>query len=360
MRAGFDKRWLLPLAILTASALLASGIVVFGRAEGEAAADCSGALSTDYACHQQRYRDLVHDSGVEAAFAELESEYEKNDFLKAACHQLTHDIGRAAAELYGGIPGALSHGEHFCGTGYYHGVMEAVVARIGAEKVLEEADTLCADLGGHQRYSVYHHACVHGLGHGFMGIYENELFEALGACDALTDRWEREQCYNGVFMENMPNSADRSHPSKYIKADQPLYPCTAVEDRYKKQCYQQQTTYALRTQGGDFAKVFDLCATAVEDGFRPACHQGLGRNAVGESITNNVTNVAQVESASMLCALGEDREARSNCAVGAVRGFILFHLDGQARAFCESLEDADLRAACVRAGEKYHENFALD
>ena len=100
MRAGFDKRWLLPLAILTASALLASGIVVFGRAEGEEAADCSGALSTDFACHRERYRDLVHDSGVEAAFAELKSEYEKNDFVKTTCHQLSHVMGRAAAERY--------------------------------------------------------------------------------------------------------------------------------------------------------------------------------------------------------------------------------------------------------------------
>ncbi len=102
MRASFDRWWLLPFAILVASALVALGIVVFepsfvDRSSGEAAhrgasevavTDCSGALSTDYACHQQRYQNLVRESGVEAAFAELKDEYEKNELTKANSHQL--------------------------------------------------------------------------------------------------------------------------------------------------------------------------------------------------------------------------------------------------------------------------------
>jgi hypothetical protein len=373
MRPSFVKRWLLPLSILTTSALVALGVIVFepnlanrSSAEvaqqpaGETAGGCSGALSSDYACYQERYQNLVHHSGVEAAFAELEEDYEDNGFVKASCHQLTHVIGRAAADLYGEVSGAFGRGEHFCGTGYYHGVMEAVVARIGADEVLDEVDALCADLGGHQKYSAYHHGCVHGLGHAFMGVYQNELFDALYACDALTGGWEREQCYNGVFMENMPSDDDWSHPSKYIEADQPLYPCTDVEDRYKNQCYQQQTSYALLTQGNDFVKVFELCATAAEDDFRPACYQGLGRNAFGESKSNNVTDVAQAENANMLCMLGEGHEARSNCVVGAVRAFILFHRDARAGAFCESLDAESLRAVCRKAGEEYYKDFALD
>jgi hypothetical protein len=161
-------------------------------------------------------------------------------------------------------------------------------------------------------------------------------------------------------MENMPSDDDWSHPSKYIEADQPLYPCTDVEDRYKNQCYQQQTSYALLTQGNDFVKVFELCATAAEDDFRLACYQGLGRNAFGESKSNNVTDVAQAENANMLCMLGEDHEARSNCVVGAVRAFILFHRDARARAFCESLDAESLRTVCRKAGEEYYKDFALD
>ncbi len=92
MKARFDKWWLLPLSILAASALVALNVVVFEpssidrssdevvaqRATSEAVArDCSGDLASDYACHQERYQDLIRNSGVEAAFAELKDEHEK-------------------------------------------------------------------------------------------------------------------------------------------------------------------------------------------------------------------------------------------------------------------------------------------
>jgi hypothetical protein len=57
MRVGFDKRWLLPLGVLAASALFALGLIVSGRAGNEAAAGCPGA-SADYACYQDRYQNL--------------------------------------------------------------------------------------------------------------------------------------------------------------------------------------------------------------------------------------------------------------------------------------------------------------
>ena len=375
MRASSNKWWLLPFGVLVASSLVAAGIIVFGTSFGsrlpvevaqqtvseptetsKAAADCSGALSTDYACYQQRYRNLVRGSGVEATFAELKDEYTKNEFVKSNCHQLTHVIGRAAADLYGDIPTTYSHGDDFCTAGYYHGATEAVVAKIGPEKILDEADTLCADLRERQKHSFYHYNCVHGLGHGFMGILGNELFESLRACDALTDGWEKDPCYAGVFMQNMMAVADPSDPSKYLEADRPLYPCTDVQARYKTPCYRIQTSYALHLQGNDFAKVFGLCAT-VEDGFRSACYQGLGGYASVQSIQQNITDAAQSRSTSALCMLGEDYEALSSCVAGAAKQFVLHYRgDVQAKAFCESF-DVGLRAGCLQAAEEFYESF---
>src|SRR3712207_8036444 len=50
--------------------------------------------------------------------------------------------------------------------------------------------------------------------------------------------------------------------TKYLKADEPLYPCDEVGPAYKEQCYMMQTSYALKTQDDDFGKVFELCAKA--------------------------------------------------------------------------------------------------
>ena len=365
MRASFDRWWLLPLAILAASALVALGIVVFepsfvDRSSGEAAhrgagevagADCSGALSTDYACLQQRYQNLVRESGVEAAFADLKDEYEKNELAKANCHQLAHVIGRAAAERYGDLSSTYGRGDNFCFAGYYHGAMETFVSNIGAGRILEEADTLCAGLRGeHQEHTFYHYNCVHGLGHGFMGVLENELFEALEACDVLPDEWERDHCYGGVFMENIMTERNMGHTSKYLDADRPLYPCTEVETRYKNRCYLNQTSYAIETQDEDVAKVFDLCATVVEDDSRPACYKGLGKYADAQSLTD----VAKTED---ICMLGQDYDARANCLIGAVGHSIAFYQsDEQAKALCGAVE-VGFRDVCLRASEEFYKTL---
>lgn len=354
---------MLPLGVLTVSALLALNIVVFGRlladrssdevaqrAPEEQAASCSGALSTDYACHQDRYEALVRGPGVEAAFAELESEQASDDFVGFACHQLAHVIGRTAAERYGDISGAYARGDDLCGSGYYHGAMETFVARLGADRIMQEAGTLCAGLSEQRgERSLYHRNCAHGLGHGFMAVLDNELFESLGACDSLADGWERGHCYDGLFMQNVMAGFDPEHPTRYLDADRPLYPCTDVQTPYKDACYFRQTSYALIERDNDFAAVFGLCDGAEED-FRPACYRGLGRDATARS------NYAAAGTQST-CMLGRDFEARSNCIAGAVENSIRHHHDDeQARVLCGTL-GPDLRAACVRATEEYNDSF---
>ena len=401
MKASSGKWWVLPLFIVAASALIVLGLVLKtslvnrapveanqraasdpasedcsaaeasdsacfqGEDQGEhreavsepartsetVAPGCSGDPSTDFACLQRRYQDLVRGPGVGAAFAELKNELTSNELASSNCHEMTHIIGHAAAELYGDVPTTYSRGDSFCGSGYYHGAMEAIVAKIGPDKILEEADALCAGL-----YSFDHYNCAHGLGHGFMRVQENELFESLEMCDVLTDSWEEKRCYGGVFMENVVDKDNPVHPSKYLKADRPLYPCDVVGDRYKDECYQRQSSYALETRGNDFTEAFDLCAK-VEDDFRPACYQGLGWDASVQSLKQGTSDVVINEATSTLCNLGKDREARFNCAAGAVDYFIRdSYNDVWAKAFCEYL-GADLRAMCLQEVEEYYESL---
>ena len=360
---GFNKWWLMPLGILMGSALIALNIIVFQPAFVErsfsglvaqpvAVVECSGEQASDYACYQERYQGLVLGSGVKAAFTALKDDYGQNEFVKKQCHQMTHVIGRAAFDRLGDLSSTYGQGDSFCWSGYYHGAMEATVAKIGPEKIVDEANIICADMGkGDQKYSFYHYNCAHGLGHGFMGIEQNELFESLETCDTMTDDWERESCYGGVFMENIMAKDNPSHPTKYLDANKPLYPCTDAESKYKEQCYVMQTSFALRTQGGDFGKVFDLCAEAEED-FRATCYQSLGRDAS----SNGASDLTKTKDT---CMIGRDYEARSNCVIGAVKDFIsYYHGDEEARELCESF-DADLREVCLETAEEYSETFRI-
>ncbi len=383
---------MLPFGILTTSALIASSIVIFGSTFADRSSDdevaqhgahettetsgpipeCSGA-SADHACYQQRYESLVRVSGVEATFAELKDEFTEDEFVSSNCHHLTHIIGRAAAELYGDIASAYSQGDNFCASGYYHGVIEAIMATLGAEEVVDEADNICAELREDENHSFDHRNCLHGLGHGSMYVLENELFESLRTCDALTDEWERDQCSGGVFMENLNTDDSPNHLSNYLKFDQPFYPCTEVKTHYKTQCYVRHTEYALKVVSKDdatlqdnFAKVFDLCAREVEDGFRPACYSGLGHLATTEASLADITDEAQAAFARELCMLGQDYEALVYCVVAAARQLVYYYNgDAQAKELCEPLTSADLRALCLQrtdeqmAKQQYRQESAL-
>ena len=343
------------MGILSVSALIAGSIMVFGPSLiGPRVADCGGHSANDYSCYQKRYQDLVDNSGVEAAFADLKDEFKKERFVKAACHQLTHDIGRAAANLYGDdVTSTYSRGDDFCGSGYYHGAMESVVANVGAENILDEADNICAGLREQQNKSLNHRNCAHGMGHGFMGLYQNELFESLEACDVLSNEWERDHCSGGVFLENIMYEDNSSKPSKYLKADQPFYPCTEVKTEYKHQCYARNAVYALKTQGEDFAKTFDLCGE-VEAGFRSSCYVGLGNQVTSLSTSDDRTDEARTEYIREVCMQAQDTEAQAICFGAAVRNLIFYYdSDVQAKALCKSLTREDWRAGCQEVRKEY-------
>jgi hypothetical protein len=113
-----------------------------------------------------------------------------------------------------------------------------------------------------------------------------------------------------------------------------------------------QGQHLLETQNGKFGEALNLCATA-DDAGRPACYRGLGAVGANRSITSETTDAARIASAKRLCMLGEDREARSNC-VGGAANEIIYRLQSatKAKAFCEAIKNARLRAVCVQEIEE--------
>lgn len=104
--------------------------------------------------------------------------------LRAACHPITHEIGHAAVDRYGGLAEAYARGDSFCSAGYFHGATERIIQKIDPSALIEQANRLCADLGGHRRHSIYHRNCAHVLGHGFMLVQTYEVRDSLETCDS--------------------------------------------------------------------------------------------------------------------------------------------------------------------------------
>ena len=300
---------------------------------------------TDFSCYEEFFQEAVRQEGIPAAFASLREAYQGNDYVRAQCHPLTHVIGRTAVLLFSSVGEAYQHGDSFCWSGYYHGVMEGIVDVIGYSNITSSMDSICKDVAAERQYSFDHYNCVHGLGHGVMVLTQNELFDSLNICDNLQDPWERSSCWSGVFMENIIVD-NKNHFTKYLNPADPLYPCNAVDEQYKGTCYLMQTSYMLKVTGEDFARVFTLCSTA-EPGFQGICYQSLGRDASGHS----VSDVARTKA---VCSGGKDFTQQSNCVIGAVKDFISYHhSDVEAKALCSSFEDTELQSVCFTTAESY-------
>jgi len=218
----------------------------------------------DYACFKKHYTTLVQEQELTVVFADIKTRYETTPFVKAFCHPLVHVIGRTAQEKYSSAGKAFEQGDHFCSSGYFHGVTEGILRSIGPADVPEAINAVCEDVSGKETYSLLYYNCVHGLGHGTMFVTENELFAALDLCDNLEGSWQRESCWGGVFMENIIADLEQEgyHSTQYVRPEDPLYPCNAVEEKYKPACYLNQTSYMAKVVNYDFAKIFDLCDQA--------------------------------------------------------------------------------------------------
>jgi hypothetical protein len=309
--------------------------------------------SQTYSCYKKELIAIAGKQGPEAATSLIKKEYDTNSYVKSQCHQLTHVIGRAAYDKYKTIADTYAHGDQFCWSGYYHGVMEEVALKNGYDYIVKNVNSICKPIAEKGEYSFYHYNCVHGLGHGLMFVKDGDLFASLKSCDPISNSWERTSCYGGVFMQNIMNEqtpdSDVKTGSKYLKADQPMYPCTAVEYKYKDQCYLMQTSYALQTVSYNFSQVFNMCAQVDAD-FRDTCYTSLGRDASGNSISN-------AEQTKVSCMLGPTEESQKYCVHGAAMDFVsYFHSDQQARVFCNSLA-ASLSSDCLEVVKNYYATF---
>jgi len=328
------------LVVVAAAGVL--GFHVFTPTREPVGGRCPRDARVALPCYEQRYRSIVAEQGVAEAFADLKAGYGADPEVQRLCHAITHAIGQAAVRKYSNVADAFAYGENACGSGYYHGVMQGYALTLGREKLLSDLDAVCAGVPGKERKSLDYFNCVHGLGHAIMAVRGDELFDALHDCDGLTGSMEQNACVNGVFMENLiVDGAHGGHYSKYLKPGEPLYPCTAVGERYKAECFDIQTSYALGVVQGDFAKVFALCADVAAP-FRKNCYQSLGRDAA--TISRD-----QVPATVATCKLGRDHAQRSYCVLGAVLDFVYYyHSDVQAKALCAGV-DPDLRESCRSA-----------
>ena len=155
----------------------------------------------------------------------------------ANCHGLMHTVGReyarehelTLATLMDALPRS---NDAACTAGFAHGLVTGVAPQIDLSNPEASAGVCAETETRYQRYS-----CVHGFGHAFMRLSEEELAPALRLCDALGPAIGPD-CAQGVYHDYwfaVSGLDDTSAPDDAETDPRAL--CGAQPDRFARQCW---------------------------------------------------------------------------------------------------------------------------
>lgn len=192
------------------------------------------------------------------------------------CHVFGHYLGQEVYRKAGNLPSALAACDSTCYGSCYHGAAEAyVIDRVASNGYAADDSTLAAIAGSVT--NCRGPSCdeqvdtIHGVGHALMFLTASDLPRSLRLCD-LTG--SPTACHIGVFMSNYQSLEDGDHPSRYIRRDDPTFPCTALDARYQAACYLNQAQFFVT---GDILGNIALCQTFPSE-FRERCFLEIAKH----------------------------------------------------------------------------------
>jgi cytochrome c553 len=326
-----SRRQIAEVASFVASASRTSGKVAAFKPDDTSIDSC--ARSSKPYCYRHAFGNLAYHRGPDDALALLATDDRTVPAVHADCHQITHWIGHASLAYYrGNAAAALAHGQMTCFSGYYHGVIERAFAGLPRREVVHKARALCSGSEiTKEQFLLYQ--CVHGLGHGLMIYSGADLPWSLRACHRLRTDFDRISCTGGVFMQNL---APGMITSRYLRKDDPIYPCTIVSRQDKLYCYLMVTTRINTLDHYNWRKTAAWCRR-VEKGWVATCFQSYGRDASGFSRYDPRQTIR-------LCLLTEDEA--NECLYGAARDYGSNYAGGKEAAEVCNLSPRRYRGRC--------------
>jgi Cytochrome C oxidase, cbb3-type, subunit III len=330
-RSRLSSRQIELVADFVATASRGSGKVPSFKPDKTTIAECE--RSNAPGCFRQAFGNIAYARGPQTALALLDKDSRTISGVQADCHQIAHNIGHAGlAHYHNNAAVALAHGAMTCNSGYYHGVIERAFAGVTRDRVTRIARRLCTGKAvTKEAFLLYQ--CVHGLGHGLMIYSGLDLPYSLKVCHQLQTQFDRVSCTGGVFMQNlMPGMGT----SRYLRKNDPIYPCNAVARRDKVYCYLMVTSRILTLNGYDWQKTAATCRRS-EKGWVATCFQSYGRDASGFT-------QYQPHRTIRLCVLaGKDA---GECMYGAARDYGNNYAGGPQAARLCNLGPARYRGRC--------------
>ncbi len=130
------------------------------------------------------------------------------------CHFVSHEVGHVAFnENPDVIENLIGMDGTMCRGGYFHGVLSAYFHEVqeADESFPSEYNTICNDLIGSSNYQ----DCVHGLGHGLVHYFGEDLDSSLEMCHDMSF-YQNRLCMKGVMMQYTDNVLTRQGVSQDV------------------------------------------------------------------------------------------------------------------------------------------------
>lgn len=294
-------------------------------------ADCKDG---NFECLEQAFGNMTFNDGPKPALTRLQSLITSNTDVAADCHRIAHRMGSAALTRFkDNVAPAFIAGTPVCASGYYHGIIERAFLGQPTDELAVIARQLCSDPQiSAQRFLSYQ--CIHGLGHGLMIYTGYDLPGSLKTCDSLRSGFDRVSCSGGVFMENFNSSYGVT--SKYLRKNDPIYPCNDVAERHKLYCYLLVTANILRVTNYDQRKTADACRRS-EPAWVGTCYESFGRD---------VSGIAGKDAGKALASCRLARSNEGDCLYGVAREIVNADAAGRRGAHFCSRAPARYRERC--------------
>lgn len=132
------------------------------------------------------------------------------------CHFTAHHVGYAAFKENPNLTENIMNAVHTCRNGFYHGLLSAFFDDLKdkGEDISNWHKVACDEFVGTKKYK----HCVHGIGHGLVFYYEDDLRQSVDACHELSDKpyqnsilFPSLSCVHGVFMQYVDNELTESN-----------------------------------------------------------------------------------------------------------------------------------------------------
>jgi len=240
-------------------------------------------------CYSDTIGEITVRNGPPAAIAYALDVVREHPNDSAFLHMSLHMAGHEAYHLVEDVDKAFSYlpdkartkEDYFLYDGYQHGIFEALFLHLSNISAMQLMRRACSDHFNPESQSapidsyigIASDQCFHGMGHALMPYYENDVFAALLGCDELPYSRMRQNCYNGVFMENVylhgpVYSFDKLKPNVSGNLMTPL--CNQVKENQRARCASHVGWAFFATDWGNFKGAMDACSS-VEEKYQKNC-----------------------------------------------------------------------------------------